>query len=420
MQATQEIETEAQPTVSMLGGIMITAGTAVGAGMFSLPTVSAGMWFGWSVVCMLFSWFCLYQVSMMILEVNLNFKRGDSFNTMVKATLGPTWNVINGLLFAFLLYILDYAYISGGGSIVNQTLQSSFGFAPPQMISGMVFALLFAFVVWLNTKAVDRVVTVLMVGMVLTFLMAVGNLTLMADMSNLVNGGDAESGSYVPFIFAALPFYLTSFGFHCNVPSLVKYYGKQPKLIARSMLIGSTLCFVIYLLWLLSTMGNLKQADFLPVIAQGGNIGALVNAIGDVASGEKLADVLAMFANLAIISSFLGVSLALFDFIADKFGFDDSAMGRLKTALIAFIPPTLGGVLFPDGFISAIGFAGLVLAVNALIIPPLMVKKSREMFPASEFRQQGGNTMVYLMIACGTLYAVCHILSMLGLLPVFA
>ncbi len=32
---------------SFLGGAMIIAGTAVGAGMFSVPTVSAGMWSIW-------------------------------------------------------------------------------------------------------------------------------------------------------------------------------------------------------------------------------------------------------------------------------------------------------------------------------------------------------------------------------------
>lgn len=405
---------------SRLGGIMIIAGSAIGAGMFSLPTVSAGMWFGWSIVCMLLSWYVLYQVTVMLLEVNLNFNPGDSFDTMVKGTLGKGWAIVNGLLLAFLLYILDYAYISGGGSIVNQTLSSTIGWEPPQALSGLVFAFVLAFVVWLSTKAVDRVLTILIGAMVITFFMATANLTLAAEISNLVtaNSADLEVPAYM-FMFAALPYYLTSFGFHCNVPSLVKYYGKQPKLIVRSMLIGSAMCFVIYLLWLLSTMGNLSQAEFKPVIEKGGNIGVLVAAINEVVTTSTLEQILNIFANMAIVSSFLGVSLSLFDFIADKFQFDDSPMGRLKTAIIAFAPSTFGGVLFPHGFISAIGFAGLVVAINALIIPPLMLMKSREKFPNSEYVLVKGNFKLYFVMAAGVLYAVCHILSMLGLLPVF-
>ena len=34
---------------------------------------------------------------------------------------------------------------------------------------------------------------------------------------------------------------------------------------------------------------------------------------------------------------FLGVSLGLFDYIADKFKFENTPLGRFKTALIAFI-----------------------------------------------------------------------------------
>jgi tryptophan-specific transport protein len=185
------------------------------------------------------------------------------------------------------------------------------------------------------------------------------------------------------------------------------------------MLIGSTLCFVIYLLWLISTMGNLSQDVFAGVIAQGGNIGALVGAINEVVDTSRLSDMLNIFANMAIVSSFLGVSLALFDFIADTLGFDDTPMGRFKTAVIAFAPSTFGGILFPHGFITAIGFAGLVVAINALIIPPLMLLKSRQKFPDSEYKLVSGNVIVYFVMFCGVVYALCHVLSMLGLLPVY-
>ncbi|MCN4440417.1 tryptophan permease, partial [Escherichia coli] len=60
---------------------------------------------------------------------------------------------------------------------------------------------------------------------------------------------------------------------------------------------------------------------------------------------------LVVFSNFAVASSFLGVTLGLFDYLADLFGFDDSAVGRLKTALLTFAPPVVGGLLFPNGFL---------------------------------------------------------------------
>ena len=58
-----------------LGGSMLVAGTAIGAGMLALPMTSAGMWFNWSMVLMLLSWFCMLRASQAIaqLEAALGF-----------------------------------------------------------------------------------------------------------------------------------------------------------------------------------------------------------------------------------------------------------------------------------------------------------------------------------------------------------
>lgn len=399
---------------------MITVGTAVGAGMFSLPVVSAGMWFSWSIVCLLVSWFCMYQISLMILEVNLNFKIGDSFDTMVRGTLGKGWSIINGLAFAFLLYILDYAYISGGGSIVTHTLVATTGYAPPQMISGLMLALFFSFIVWLSTRAVARVITILIVSMVITFILATSDLFLMVDIAKIVSASAAENQSpFIHFLFAALPYYLTAFGFYSVVPSLVKLYGKNPEIIRKSMLAGSASSFVIYILWLIVSMGLLERAAFLPIIVEGGNVGILLARINEIVAGERLIRFLNIFANMALISSFLGVSLSLFDFISDRFDFTDSPVDRTKCALIAFLPPTFGALIFPDGFLYAIGFAGLVLTLSGLVIVPLMLRKSHKKFAAAEYQVRGGSTLLYVIIALGLLYATFHVLAMLELLPVY-
>lgn len=422
-QSETKIIAQKQPTV--FGGIMLTAGVAIGAGIFTLPTVSSGMWFGWSMFCMILSWFSMYHASLYILEVNLHFHKGASFDTLVKETLGKKVNAINGLLFLFLMYILDYAFISSGGAIVEHTFMSSFGFAPSRIFSGLLFAGSLSFVVWISTKAVDRVVTVLFLGMIVTFFMTMGDLSLTVNFQHLFdNVIRHEQTPYFYFVFAALPFYLASFGFYSIVPSMVKYYDKNHITIRKSLLYGSLITFCIYVFWLMSTLGNLQREAFLPVIAAGGNVDALIQAINHTMESEGLLKILNIFANLAIISSFFGVSIGLFEFIADKFNIPDTRLGRTKTALLAFIPPSLGGVFFPDGFIYAIGFAGLVLAFNGLIIPPLMAQKSRKIFtgshyPGDTYKVWGGNGLIYFMIAMGVLYATCHILAMMNILPVY-
>ena len=400
---------------SLIPGIAIISGTAIGAGMFSLPVVSAGMWFGWSLLLLLFTWFCMFHSAMMILEANLNFPEGSSFDTFVRDLLGPRWNALTGLTLAFVLYILTYAYISGGGSIINQTLANTLGFTPPRAVSGLVFALGLAFIVWFSTGLVGRITALLIGGMIITFALSIGGLAVRVQLPVLLHSELA----YAPFLLAAIPYYLTSFGFHGNVPSLMKYYGKDPLTIRKCLLYGSLLSLLVYTLWQMVTMGNISRAQFKPIIASGGNIGDLVAALNAIVQSEHLASMMSAFANMAVVTSFLGVTLGLFDYIADKFHFDNSRSGRFKTALVTFLPPTVGGLFFPNGFLYAIGLAGLCASIWGTIVPALCARASRKKYGSPLYRLWGGNRMIYFIMSYGALLIICYLLAAVGILPVY-
>ena len=408
-------DTLSQRRPPLVPGVAIIAGTAVGAGMFSLPIVSAGMWFSWSLLLLVFTWFCMFHSSLMILEANLNFPEGSSFNTFVKDILGPRWNALTGITLAFVLYILTYAYISGGGSVVNHTLANTLGFTPPRAVSGLLFALGLAAIVWFSTGLVGRITAILIGGMIITFVLSIGGLAVRVQLPVLLHSELA----FAPFLLAAVPYYLTSFGFHGNVPSLMKYYGKEPRTIRKCLLYGSLLSLLGYTLWQLVTMGNNPREQFNPIIAAGGNMGDLVSALNTVAQSERLATLLHIFANLAVVSSFLGVTLGLFDYIADRFNFDNSRMGRFKTALVTFLPPTIGGLLFPHGFLYAIGLAGLCASIWGTIVPALCAKVSRQKYGNPHYQVWGGNGMVYFIMGYGALLVICYLLAVVGVLPVY-
>jgi len=86
---------------------------------------------------------------------------------------------------------------------------------------------------------------------------------------------------------------------------------------------------------------------------------------------------------------------------------------------VTFVPPIIGGVIYPDGFIYAIGFAGLAATVWAVIVPALMARASRQRFGSPLYRVWGGNKMIVLVLLFGVLNAVVHILSSANLLPVY-
>lgn len=383
--------------------------------MFALPVVSAGMWIGWSLALLLITWFCTFHSSLFILEINLNFQPGASFDTFVKHTLGSFANFVNTLTLSFVLYILTYAYISGGSSIIVHLL-SNHDLVLSQAVAGLLFSIGLAFIVWLNTHWVGRIITILVSALLLTIALAVSGLLSEVDPDSLRN----TRPEYALFMFAAIPYFLTSFAYHGNVPSLVKFYSGNYLQVRKCMLIGSLITLTIYILWCVSTMGNIPRELFPGIIAAGGNIGDLVATLVGVVNTDQLTYLLKIFASIAVISSFLGVSLGLFDFIADKFNLADSGSGRFKTALITFVPPMLGGVLFPNGFIYAIGMAGLCACIVAVIIPALAVRKSRQQFKQQAYRVWGGDVLNVLVLAYGLTVASCFILAIFSMLPTFS
>ncbi|MFM7783856.1 MAG: aromatic amino acid transport family protein, partial [Gammaproteobacteria bacterium] len=127
--------------------------------------------------------------------------------------------------------------------------------------------------------------------------------------------------------------------------------------------------------------------------------------------------VLGLFANLALVSSFLSGSLGLFDYLADRFGFADDRRGRAKTTLITFGPPALASALWPDGFLVAIGYAGLAGTVFAVIVPAFAARAVRRQRGSPRFRLWGGDALIFGVLAYGLTVIACQLLAMAGWLP---
>lgn len=401
----------------IFGGTMIVAGTAIGAGMLGLPMISAGMWFSWSAAVLLLSWFCMFRSSQAILEVNLHFQPGDSFHTLVRELLGPTWTVINGLSVAFVLYILVYAYVSGGGSVVQHALTPVLGSEPPRLLTSLLFALLLAACIWWSSRAVDRFSVLLMGGMVIALLLSMCGMFRHLRLDVLLDTGGG--GGQAIFVWGALSTYLTSFCFHASVPSLVKYLGKDGRSIDACLRYGTLIALACYFAWITAADGVIPREGFKTVIAQGGNVGDLLAAAGHNLGSGFVLRLLEAFSLLAVATSFLGAGLGLFDYMADLCDFDDSRLGRTKTLLVTFLPPMFCGLVWPDGFLAAIGWAGLAASVWSVIVPALLLRACRRRFTPTGYTAPGGAALVPVLLLYGILVAVCHTLFVFRLLPMY-
>jgi tryptophan-specific transport protein len=348
----------------------------------------------------------------MLLEALRNYDRRASFSTATKELLGQKFNWFNNLTVYFVGGILLYAYITSSGLIIDNLLHLG------SQVASVLFVAIFSAFVWHSTRAVDRISVVLILFMVLSFIFGISGLASHVSVATLFDQLN-EQGHYAPYAMAMLPVALTSFGYHHSVASLRAYYGNETR--AKWAILGGTvIALALYTLWMVSIFGNLPRDQFAGVIEQGGNVDVLLNALGNVIESESVASAINTFSMAAILSSFIGVGLGVFDYLADLMGFDNSRKGRSKTWLVTFIPPLVLSLLFPFGFVIAIGYAGAAATVWACITPALLVRKSRKLSQGSEpHLAPGGNIAIAAVILFGIATAVFHFLSLAELLPLF-
>ncbi|WP_241608803.1 aromatic amino acid transporter [Rosenbergiella australiborealis] len=409
-----------KPTLpSSIWGAMIICGTVAGAGMFTLPIVMAGAWYRWSVMMLMLSGFCMLLSGLLFMKVSLRFPPGAGYDTLTQTLTPSWWRKINGLSISFVLGILTYAYISASGPVYQHSI-NALGININDAEAKGLLTLLVASVVWLGTQGVSRLITLCLAAKLLLFFLLFGGLIHHVDVSLLLRpNSTAAQNRYFPYLLATLPFCLASFGFHGNITGLIHYYQGDERRVRRALVFGILLALVIYLFWLTCTMGNIQRQDFPTIARQGGDIHALIQAMHDRLPQQSLGLLLDIFSHFAVICSFLGVTVGLFDFLADKLGTDNSKRGRAKTALLTFCPPLLASILFPQGFLLAIGYAGLFATIWALFTPAFLAWRAHQHFSGDLPRGKKQWAAIVLVVLFGGINIIAWLGSQWHMIPEF-
>jgi tryptophan-specific transport protein len=367
---TSQIDSNSKP---LWHGVILVAGGAVGAGMFALPFVSAGAWFYWAVIGLATVCLFTYLSALLLIEVNIRYPLGSSFDTLIRGSLGGGWARINNVSICFIMFILMYAYITAGAGILGSSVAHLL--ADNRVVPRPVFSLIFASIaglsIWFGTSAVSRISTVLMVAMCVSFLTANSGLLGSLDPAILLAGNTGE----LAYLWSALPVFVTAFACAGLVPSLASHYNNRPGRTGLAVLLGLVLAMLVYVIWLGATLGNIPRTEFADVASNGGGLSGLVSMLQRDTGARLINTSLTWFSHFAVITSFLSVGLGLVHFIADRFNFDAKPLGRAKSVVLAFCPPLLASVIAPYGFVSSIAYAGMFVAFSFFVVPALMYRK---------------------------------------------
>ncbi len=395
----------------IIGSILIIAGTAIGGGMLAMPIISSGVGFPGITLIMVLIWLAMCYTAILLVETYRYNNPDDGLSTMTYRYLGKAGSIVTGISMLTLMYALVSAYIAGGSDILRLNLNQWLDIDITPQTTALIFTIVFGGIVGLGARIVDFATKWL-------FLIKLGFLFIIV----LIMFGyiRIENLMQMPMekalVFSSIPVIFTSFGFHIVVPSLVKYLDGNLKDLKKAFIYGSLLPLVVYIIWQSSILGSIEPQSFFNIIQENKGLEGMIKAVSTVSQSNWLQIPINVFTAAAILTSFLGVALALFDYIRDLSKKKSFSKRPFIIYLITFIPPLLFALYYPKGFVIALSYAAISVVITSLFIPILMyIKVKQERKEKITFFQKIAFTLI---MAFGISILVIQTLMTMGKLPI--
>lgn len=351
------------------GGVLLIAGTCVGAGTLALPMGTAHLSLTHGLLLFVLCWTFMTLSALLMLESNLRIAPGHNLVSMAEQTLGTPGKIIAWLSYLLLFYSLTAAYLNGAGTWMQARLEELTALQVSFEHAAIVLGVLVAAVVHAGPKAVDWTNRVFMLGLAIAF----GTLLFDTAPHFSLTQAVEKPGTFDPMV---LPLLLTTFGYHIVIPTLTTYI-QCDKRLKSIILIGSLIPLVVYLLWETWVFGLLSPQTLETVATAEAPAVALVEALQNMSHHSRIGMTASAFTIFLIATSFLGVTLSLFDFITDALKVKAEGAKRYGLTFLTFFPPLCIVILLPSSFLFALSFAGIFVAILLGVYPALMVWRAR-------------------------------------------
>jgi tyrosine-specific transport protein len=333
--------------------------------MLAFPTMTAFGGFFPSAIIFILIWLLMLASAFFFLDVNLSIKGENNMITMAEKRLGLWGKLLGWVVYLLLLYSLISALIAGGSPLFVEAIQSWTGYSLPRWMSPLILPILFGGFVYAGTRGVDLVNRFLMFGLILSYILLVFFVPGQVDLERL---GHIDFSA----IGVAIPVVITAFGYHIIIPSLTTYMNRDRAKLRRAIVIGSLVPIIVYLLWEILVLGSVP----IPMLADAFQQGkSATEPLAKVLHNPYISLAAKLFAFFAIVTTFVGITLSLSDFLMDGFKIKRTHTGRFLAILLTFIPPLFFFYTYPGGFYLALQYAGAFVSILLVFLPAAMVWK---------------------------------------------
>ncbi|HDK6653083.1 TPA: tyrosine permease [Klebsiella variicola] len=392
-----------------LRGTSLMVATIIGGGMFALPVAFVHVWFLKGLLLLSATGILMLITGLILVDITMRFPSGASFHTFTHALLGPAASVIIGMAFCFVLYLLTYAYLSGAASILWDILPPEI--AGHRWLPIMLLSLTTSLILWAGDKLPGFLLSGLIAAKFTLFLMLFAGAAGGIKAPRLFDlAGSTPLQYYLPIV----PVCVIAFGFHGSVPSLTRMFQRDyHRAVIRSLYYGFAVALTVYAFWLTLTMGALTPQAIRHVSDEGGNIGAFITALNIHQTTSATRLILVAFGCIAVLASLMSASIGLSDYLEDALSKINCKCPRPLAIFLTYFPAASACVIAPQGFLSALSFAGISLVLWSILLPPYLLIKARRSSLPPVYTFPGNNVFLKIIIVTGAMLWLLMIFTFL-------
>jgi len=426
----------------LLGSVLMILGTCIGAGMLALPIALAHQPIGMGIFLLGLAWLVMTIGAFSLLEVNLWLPAKTNLISMSELTLGRIGKTSTWIIYLLLLYSLLCAYIAGSSDVLQTLLQIAH-IQTPHWTATILAVLILSSVVYRGIASVDFINRGLMSIKFLAFILLILLIAPHIHWQYLTEGNSH-------FKISTFMVMITSFGYAIIVPSLRTYLNSDKNRLHRAIVIGSLLPLLIYIIWIVVVQGLIPKTGsqgLLQVAQTGKTVGLLMTTIAFYVKNNWISSISSVFISICAVTSFLGVSLCLVDFIADglnlhpieasrgepreistvrRFDFltslahstascGECARFAVQTKpfyvyALTFLPPMIIVLIWQNIFIQALSYAGILCVLLLIILPLLMLYSGRHV---KKISPKDHTWLSHVIILATIIFAVCVLVTVI-------
>jgi tyrosine-specific transport protein len=373
---------------------LLVSGTCIGGGMLALPVQTATSGFLYSFFALSICWAFMTYTGLLLVEATMWVKSETHFTSLSRILIGNGTRILAMTVYLFMNYLSLIAYTAGGAALFQNQIAENFALNLSYEICCILFVALFGSLIYLGAILVGRINFLFMIGLGLCYFCLMSLSASHVNFSRLSYSPDwRESLRSFSIILAA-------FSYQMVVPSICMQLNYNAKKTKKAISVGTTIPFLIYSAWLLIVHGVVPiEGDngLLDALSRGASTTEPLRAQFNHWSLTVLTD---MFAFFAIVTSFLGLSLALFYFLKDCFKEMNIRMSKNAIILTSIIPTVLLAMLFPKALVQCLDLSGAYGdTILSGVIPIAMVWIGRYKKNLSDENRTPGGRIVLLTVA---------------------